>query len=86
MARLALKVKATKVPVIVQMGAFNITLQEFLSLSYGDVLQMDTKVDDELKCIVGNMEKFYCRPGTSGNKKAVQITRIISEGDEDTNG
>ena len=47
---------------------------------------MDTKVDDELKCIVGNMEKFYCRPGTSGNKKAVQITRIISEGDEDTNG
>lgn len=80
------KITKTKVPVIIQMGAFDITLQEFLSLSYGDVLQMDTKVDDELKCIIGNTHKFYCRPGTSGKKKAVQITRLISEGDEGTNG
>lgn len=80
------KITKTKVPVIIQMGAFDITLQEFLSLSYGDVLQMDTKVDDELKCIIGNTQKFYCRPGTSGKKKAVQITRLISEGDEGTNG
>lgn len=73
------------VPVIVQMGTFEITLHEFLTLSYGDVLQMDTKVNDELKCFIGNIHKFYCRPGTSGKKKAVQITRVISEGDEDSN-
>lgn len=86
MAIIRKKITKTKVPVIIQMGAFDITLQEFLSLSYGDVLQMDTKVDDELKCIIGNTHKFYCRPGTSGKKKAVQITRLISEGDEGTNG
>ena len=80
------KLNKTYVPVIVQMGAFDISLQEFLSLSYGDVLQMDTKVDDEFKCIVGNTTKFYCRPGTSGKKKAVQITKILSEGDDVTNG
>ena len=85
-ANIKRKLSRTKVPVIVQMGAFDITLQEFLTLSYGDVLQMDTKVEDEFKCIVGNNTKFYCRPGTSGKKKAVQITKIISEGDEGTNG
>lgn len=80
------KINKTTIPVVVQMGSFEISVQEFLSLSYGDVLQMDTKVDDELKCIIGNIEKFYCRPGTSGKRKAVQITRVISEGDEGTNG
>ena len=80
------KLRKTKVPVIIQMGQFDISVREFLSLSYGDVLQLDTKVDDELKCIVGNNTKFYCRPGTSGKKAAVQITRLITEGDEGTNG
>lgn len=80
------KINKTTIPVVVQMGSFEISVQEFLSLSYGDVLQMDTKVDDELKCIIGNIEKFYCRPGTSGKRKAVQITRVVSEGDEGTNG
>ena len=80
------KLRKTKVPVIIQMGQFDISVREFLSLSYGDVLQLDTRVDDELKCIVGNSTKFYCRPGTSGKKTAVQITRLITEGDEGTNG
>jgi flagellar motor switch protein FliM len=80
------KLRKTKVPVIIQMGQFDISVREFLSLSYGDVLQLDTRVDDELKCIVGNNTKFYCRPGTSGKKTAVQITRLITEGDEGTNG
>ena len=80
------KLRKTKVPVIIQMGQFDISVREFLSLSYGDVLQLDTRVDDELKCIVGKNTKFYCRPGTSGKKTAVQITRLITEGDEGTNG
>ncbi len=80
------KLRKTKVPVVIQMGQFDISVREFLSLSYGDVLQLDTRVDDELKCIVGNNTKFYCRPGTSGKKAAVQITRLITEGDEGTNG
>ena len=80
------KLRKTKVPVIIQMGQFDISVREFLSLSYGDVLQLDTRVDDELKCIVGNNTKFYCRPGTSGKKTAVRITRLITEGDEGTNG
>jgi len=48
------------------------------------VLQLDTSVKDELPCLVGQRKKFYCRPGTSGKKMAVQVTRIVNEGDEET--
>ena len=71
-------------PLIVEMGSIDISIREFLTLGFGDVLQLDTKVKDELKCLVGRKTKFYCRPGTSGKKAAVQITRVATEGDEDT--
>ncbi|WP_415944793.1 flagellar motor switch protein FliM [Selenomonas montiformis] len=78
------KIERTHVPFIVQLGKVDITINEFLTLGFGDVLQMDTKVDDNLVCLVGHRPKFYCRPGTSGKKMAVQITKVINEGDEDT--
>ncbi|MBQ9615927.1 MAG: flagellar motor switch protein FliM [Selenomonadaceae bacterium] len=78
------KLERTKVPFVVEMGRVNITIREFLTLGFGDVLQLDTSVKDELPCLVGQRKKFYCRPGTSGKKMAVQVTRIVNEGDEET--
>lgn len=78
------KLERTKVPFVVEMGRVNITIREFLTLGFGDVLQLDTNVKDELPCLVGQRKKFYCRPGTSGKKMAVQVTRIVNEGDEET--
>lgn len=78
------KIERTRVPVIVELGRLDISIQEFLTLGFGDVLQLDTKVKDELPVLVGRRPKFKCRPGTAGKNMAVQITRIINEGDEDT--
>ena len=78
------KLERTKVPFVVEMGRINITIQEFLTLGFGDVLQLDTLVKDEMPCLVGKYPKFYCRPGTSGKKMAVQITRVVNKGDENT--
>ena len=78
------KIEKTSVPLIVELGSIDVSIREFLTLGFGDVLQLDTKVKDELKCLVGKKTKFYCRPGTSGKKAAVQITRVATEGDEDT--
>ena len=78
------KLERTQVPMVVELGSIDISIREFLTLGFGDVLQLDTKVKDELKCIIGTKPKFYCRPGTSGKKAAVQITRVAAEGDEDT--
>lgn len=42
------KIKRTEVPFVVQLGSLDITINEFLTLGFGDVLQMDTKVEDNL--------------------------------------
>lgn len=80
------KIERARVPFIVELGEIDISISEFLTLGFGDVLQLDTKVKDELKCIIGTKSKFYCRPGTSGKKAAVQITRVVTEGDEEADG
>lgn len=76
------KIRKTVVPVIVEMGSINVTIHEFLGLNVGDVLQLDTQVGEELKVVIGRKPKFWCRPGTSGKKVAVQISRMNTEGDE----
>ena len=78
------KIAKTRVPLIVELGRIDVSIREFLTLGYGDVLQLDTKVKEELPCIIGKRRKFFCRPGTFGKRAAVQITRIAPEGDENT--
>ena len=79
------KLEKTMVPFIVEVGEVQISIREFLTLGFGDVLQLGTKVKEDFKCRIGKNTKFLCRPGTSGKKMAVQITEIIQpEGDEET--
>lgn len=78
------KIAKTRVPMVIELGSIHISIREFLMLGFGDVLQLDTRVKDELKCRIGSKAKFYCRPGTFGKRAAVQITRVASEGDEET--
>lgn len=77
------KLEHTEVPFIVEIGGVQITIKEFLMLGFGDVLQLGTKVKDDLPCRVGSNAKFYCRPGTFGKKMAVQITRVVNPEEEE---
>ena len=43
------KIERTKIPFVVEMGNIDISIREFLTLGFGDVLQLDTKVDDVLR-------------------------------------
>ena len=83
-AELQRKIERTHVPFKVELGSVNITIHEFLTLGFGDVLQLDTLTKDELICYVGTNAKFRAHPGTSGKRMAVQISGII-EGDDDAN-
>ena len=78
------KIERTRVPFKVELGTVDITVHEFLTLGFGDVLQLDTQTQDELVCYVGSNAKFRARPGTAGKRMAVQISGII-EGDDDAN-
>ena len=57
-------------------------MQELLDLAVGDVLQLESKIESDLSVIIGSNEKFKCKPGLTGNKLAVQITKIVPGGDE----
>ena len=72
----------TRVPFVVEVGRVQITIREFLTLGFGDVLQLNTKVKEDFPCMIGTNAKFLCRPGTFGKKMAVQITQVIQKGED----
>jgi flagellar motor switch protein FliM len=76
------KLERTFIPMIVELGGSTITVQELLGLTVGDVLQLDTKFEEDLLLRIGQREKFKCKPGLSGSKVAIQITEKLVEGDD----
>ena len=72
----------TQVPFVVEVGRVQITIREFLTLGFGDVLQLNTKVKEDFPCMIGTNAKFLCRPGTFGKKLAVQITQVLQKGED----
>lgn len=76
------KLEKTPIPVIVQLGIINVHVHELLNMEVGDVLQLETKAESDLGIIIGTNEKFKCKPGVSGKKLAVQISQIVSKGDD----
>ena len=80
------KLNRTKVPFVVEVGRVQITIREFLTLGFGDVLQLNTKVKEDFPCMIGTNAKFLCRPGTFGKKLAVQITQVVQKGEDAADG
>lgn len=77
------KLEKTFIPLIVELGKATITVQDMLGLTAGDVLQLETRTNQELDIFVAQRKKFKCKPGLSGSKVAIQITEKTTEGDED---
>ncbi|VBB08086.1 flagellar motor switch protein flim [Lucifera butyrica] len=76
------KLEKARVPIIVELGRSTVTVQELLDLSVGDVLQLERNLADSLSVMIGQKEKFKCKPGTSGHRVAIQITESILGGDD----
>lgn len=73
------RVENTKVPVKAVLGKSIISVQEFLDLQQGDVLPLDTGVNEDMEIHVGSHLKFYATPGVKKNKVAVKITRVLKK-------
>lgn len=66
-------------PMKAVLGNSMISVNDFLGLQIGDIIRLDTKVDEELNVYVGNIKKFTALPGASGDSYAVRITSVIRE-------
>ncbi|MCI8804297.1 MAG: flagellar motor switch protein FliM [Clostridiales bacterium] len=69
----------TKIPVSVVVGRTNITVDEFIDLQVGDVITLDSFVNSDFSVMIGNLLKFYAKPGISRGKNAVQITSLVGK-------
>lgn len=77
------RVNKAKLPIVAELGESQITIQEFLGLSVGDVISLNKPVHDGLAIRVGDKLKYIGSPGTLKDRVAVQIDEIVSEGVEE---
>ena len=76
------RIKQAELPVIAELGTANLTIDDFLQMNVGDVIQIDQKINDPLVLKVGSLPKFTVQPGKLNKKMAVQIIDPLKGGDE----
>ncbi|HZG84391.1 flagellar motor switch protein FliM [Paenibacillus sp.] len=77
------RLQRATLPIIAELGTSTITIREFLQLATGDVIALNKSVDDPLEIKIGDRPKYIGTPGTVKGKLAVQITDLVTEGEEE---
>ena len=72
-----LRLQKTSVPVRAELARGMATFRSLHDLQVGDVLTMDTEIDEPTVLYVNDEPKFVGKPGRVGRKSAVQITEYI---------
>lgn len=74
-----LVIAKAKVPIKAILGRSTISVNDFINMQKGDIIKLDTKMEDELNVFVGNIWKFTALPGSSSDTYAVKISSIVRE-------
>ncbi|QGQ46848.1 flagellar motor switch protein FliM [Metabacillus sediminilitoris] len=77
------QIQLADLTVSAELGTSEISIQDFLQLQSGDVIQLDSSIDQPLVVKIGGRPKFTGQPGKMNKKIAVQIIDHLSRGDED---
>jgi len=72
-------ISKAKIPIRVVLGKSVVSVNDFMNLQIGDVIRLNSNIEDELDVYVGNMKKFKALPGTSSELYAARITEVIRE-------
>ena len=68
-----------KIPIKAVLGTSYISVNDFVNLQKGDIIKLNSGIEDELTIYVGNINKFKALPGSSSDNYAVRVTSIIRE-------
>lgn len=74
-------IKKVSMPIKAVLGRSTITVSDFVNLQRGDIIKLNTRVDNELDLYVGNLLKFKGVPGSSRDDYAVRVTTVLREED-----
>ena len=70
-------ISKAKIPLRAVLGKSTISVNDFMNMQRGDIIRLNSKIDDELTVYVGNLNKFTALPGASSGAYAVKISSII---------
>ncbi len=72
-------INRAQIPVRAIMGRSVISVNDFIHLQVGDIIKVDTKIEDDLDIYVGNIKKFSALPGAFDDAYAVKIKSVYRE-------
>ena len=72
-------INKAQIPMKAVLGKSSISVMDFINLQVGDIIKLDSHVNDELDVFVGNIVKFKALPGSGAENYAVKVTEIIRE-------
>lgn len=77
------RLKQANIPVSVDLGASDISIQDFLMLDVGDVIELNQQIENPLTIKIGGIAKFIGQPGITNKKVAIQVLETMKGGDDD---
>lgn len=72
-------IQRSEIPIRAILGNSTISVNDFANLQKGDIIKLDTTINDELDVYVGDIRKFKALPGTSNDDYAVRVTSVLRE-------
>ena len=72
-------INKAQIPMKALLGKSSISVMDFINLQVGDIIKLNSRVNDELDVYVGNIVKFKALPGSGAENYAVKVTEIIRE-------
>ncbi|MCM1496985.1 MAG: flagellar motor switch protein FliM, partial [Clostridium sp.] len=64
-------INKAQIPIKALLGKSSISVIDFINLQVGDIIKLDSHVDEELDVYVGNIVKFKALPGSGADSYAV---------------
>lgn len=80
--RLKDRIKGAHLPIVVELGTSDISIQDFLQLEKNDVIPLQQKITKPLTINIGNIPKFLGQPGKVKKQLAVQVLERIEKGED----
>jgi len=71
------KIETADINVSAVIGRTRVMVSDFVHLSVGDIIPLDSYITSDLEIFVGPLRKFKAKPGISRGKNAFQITSLI---------
>lgn len=76
-------IKQAVIPLVAELGTTEITIEDFLNLNIGDVIQLDQNINDPVIVKMEGIPKYSAQIGKRGKKMAVQILQYVKGGEDD---